>query len=312
MAKKRKVKVTRLLIVLLPLFTLVIVAGLFLFYIINNQKQKVEFDINELRINEIDHSESKTFDIGLNAENYLLMRLNDFKVLYEKGNDKQIYPASLTKVLTMDAVLKMCDDLNETTSFTNKQRDQLIEENASLAYLKPDEEYTVDEALYALVLPSGADAAVSLENYATNKGKNLVDEMNDLCSSLNLTKSNFTNTTGLHDENLYTSLNNYSEIVIDAILEEEGLKILSTPEITIKDGIKLKSTLRPLCDRNDNIYVHGGKTGYTPEAGTNLLVLYEVNNRSYLLVLANAPGNPYVDGYKTIEDAEKIFNYLYK
>ena len=312
MAKKRKVKATRLLIVLLPLFTLVIVAGLFLFYIINNQKQKVEFDINELCINEIDHSESKTFDIGLNAENYLLMRLNDFKVLYEKGNDKQIYPASLTKVLTMDAVLKMCDDLNETTSFTNKQRDQLIEENASLAYLKPDEEYTVDEALYALVLPSGADAAVSLENYATNKGKNLVDEMNDLCSSLNLTKSNFTNTTGLHDENLYTSLNNYSEIVIDAILEEEGLKILSTPEITIKDGIKLKSTLRPLCDRNDNIYVHGGKTGYTPEAGTNLLVLYEVNNRSYLLVLANAPGNPYVDGYKTIEDAEIIFNYLYK
>ena len=297
---------------LLPLFVLVITAGIFLYYIINNQKQEVVFDINDLHINEVDHSEAKTFDVELNAENYLLMRLNDFKVLYEKGNDKQIYPASLTKILTMDTILKMCDDLNETTSFTNKQREQLIEENASLAYLDPDEEYTIDETLYALVLPSGADAAVSLENYASSKGKNLVDEMNNLCSSLNLTKSHFTNTTGLHDENLQTSLNDFSEIVIDTILEEEGLKILSTSEKTIKDDVKLKSTLRSLCDRKDNVYVHGGKTGYTPEAGTNLLVLYEVNNRSYLLVLANAPGNPYVDGYKTIEDAENIFNYLYK
>lgn len=312
MAKRRKVKASRLLIVLIPLILLVVAAGLFLFYIINNQKQEVVFDINELHINEIDYSEANTFDIELNAKNYLLMRLNDFKVLYAKGNDKQIYPASLTKILTMDTILKMCDDLNETTSFTNAQRNQLIEDNASLAYLEPDEEYTIDEALYALVLPSGADAAVSLENYASSKGKDLVEEMNNLCTSLKLTNSHFTNTTGLHDDNLYTSLNDYSKIVIDTILEDEGLKVMSSKEKTIKDGVKLKSTLMSLCNRNDNIYVHGGKTGYTPEAGTNLLVLYEVNNRSYLLVLANASGNPYVDGYKSIEDAETIFNYLYK
>ena len=43
----------------------------------------------------------------------------------------------------------------------------------------------------------------------------------------------------------------------------------------------------------------------------NIVVLYEVNNRSYMLVLANAPGSPYVDGLRSAEDVNMIFDYLY-
>lgn len=312
MARRRKVKKGRLVLVIVLFIAVIISLAFLIFFILFKPEEKKEFNVEDLKINEIDYSMATTFDFDVNAKEYLLMRLNDFKVLYVNKSSEAIYPASLTKVLTMDTILDMCDDLNEKTSFTNEQRDRLIEENASLSYIEADTEYSVEDTLYALVLPSGADAAVALENYANTKGKDLVDEMNNKCNELSLKSSHFTNTTGLHDDNLYTSLDDYAEIVIDSVLKKEGLEILSTPERTIEGGIHLKSTLRSLCDRNDNIYVRGGKTGYTPEAGTSLMVLYEVNNRSYLLILANAPGNPYVDGYKSIEDAERIFNYLYK
>ena len=166
MAKRRKVKTVRLLIVLIPLLVLVIGGAFFLRSIIDSQDKQIEFKVEDLNINEIDHSEAKTFDFDLASKSYLLMRLNDFKVLYQKNNDTELYPASLTKVLTMDTILDITSSINETATFSNRQREELIEDNASIAYLEPNEDYTIEELLYALILPSGADAAVSLENYA--------------------------------------------------------------------------------------------------------------------------------------------------
>ena len=62
-------------------------------------------------------------------------------------------------------------------------------------------------------------------------------------------------------------------------------------------------------NHNGYVDVLGGKTGFTYEAGLNLAVLYQVNNRAYLLLLANADGEYYM--HNNINDALKIFEYLY-
>lgn len=308
--KKRKLKIARLLLILL-LLLLITLSIVFLIKLLTAKEEVKQFDSSELHINEIDYSEAKQFNLDLYSKEYLLIRLNDFKVLYSSLSSKTIYPASLTKVLTMDTILSMCEDTNETTSFSSEELDELLEENASLAGIEPNVDYTIEDVLYALVLPSGGDAAKALENYADSKGKNLVEEMNNKCLQLNLSNSHFTNTTGLHDDNLYTSLDDYSKIVIDALLNPKAKEILKTPVKEIRGGLLFKSTLISLIDRKDNVKVYGGKTGYTPEAGMNIVVLYEVNNRSYMLVLANAPGSPYVDGLRSAEDVNMIFDYLY-
>lgn len=307
MSKRRKVKLSRIIILIVLIVAICCGAS---FLISLNNKEEIPFDLNSLKINEVNYSDSEVLPIDLYSKEYLLMRLNDFKVLYSKGNSEIIYPASLTKVLTMDCVLEMMDSKDETSSISNEQWYGLIEDNASLAGLYTEKEYSIDDLLKALILPSGGDAALALENYASSKGKNLVDEMNKKVDSLNLASSHFTNPTGLHDDNLFVSLDDYSKIVIDTLLKEDGKKILKTKEYLQDDKI-IGSTLKDLYNRNDDIKILGGKTGYTPEAGMNIMVLYEVDNRSYLLLLANAPGSPYKDGRHHIDDVNNILNFLY-
>lgn len=311
MAKKRKINYLRVILIILILLLLFFVS----FWIIkfNLSKKENTFNISDLKINEIDYSSSKEFDFDLNSKEYLLMRLNDYKVLYSKGNDIRIYPASLTKILTMDTVLSNVNDVNETSYFTDEQYYELISEDSSMAGLKTYEDYSIDELLNALVLPSGGDAAVCLENYFNNKGLDLIDEMNNKCSNLNLTNSHFTNPTGLHDDNLYTSLDDYAKIVIDTLFKDGGKKVLKTNEYITHDNIKCLSTLSFLTGKDDVVKVYGGKTGYTLEAGMNIMCLFEADNRSYLLILANAPGSPYEGGVPGhIEDVKKILDNLFR
>ena len=91
---------------------------------------------------------------------------------------------------------------------------------------------------------------------------------------------------------------------------EEGRKILETVEYTLEDGLKVESTLKPLCQMETAIL--GGKTGYTPEAGQSILVLFRENNRSYLLLLGNAMGSYARKEYWHFEDTVHIFESLFQ
>ena len=103
-------------------------------------------------------------NLDLHSNEYLLADLSEHEILYENLCDLTIYPASLTKVMTMDTVLHHVSDLGERSSISYAQINALIAEDASIAYLKSDYEYTIEDLLYALILPSGADGAVALEN----------------------------------------------------------------------------------------------------------------------------------------------------
>ncbi len=306
--KKRKIKTIRLLIVVLIPISLISILVLSAKYFINNDDYS--FDYKSLNINEINYDDYEEFDFSLYSKSYLLMRLNDFKVLYGKNIDDIFYPASLTKVLTLDTVVSEFDDYDDVSSFSYDDYVRLINENASLAYLDSDTDYSIEELLYGLILPSGADAGAALDNYFNTHDLDLVEQMNKKVKSLGLTNSHFTNYAGLHDDELYTSLNDYSQIVLDTLLNDCAKKVLKTFDYYLEDGTHLYSTLRVL-ERDDEIITYGGKTGFTDEAGENILILYKYKNRSYMLILANAPGNPYIGQRYHFDDVNKIFNNLY-
>ncbi|MBO4920228.1 MAG: D-alanyl-D-alanine carboxypeptidase [Erysipelotrichaceae bacterium] len=261
-------------------------------------------DINVFR------NESQTLDLDLHSGEYLLADLSEHEILYENLCDLSIYPASLTKVMTMDAVLHHITDLSERSSISQEQINELIAEDASIAYLKGDYAYTVEDLLYALILPSGADGALALENLFEKRGMDLVEEMNILAESLGCSSTHFMNPTGLHDPDHYTSLHDLFLIITDVLRYEEGRKILETVEHTLEDGLKVESTLKPLCQMETAIL--GGKTGYTPEAGQSILVLFRNSNRSYLLLLGNAMGSYTRKEYWHFEDTVHIFEALFQ
>lgn len=303
MTKRRRVNKKHLLIVILvPLiFIGLIVMGII---ISNNADTKNEYTVTY----DIDYSEIETLDIDLHSKSYLLIRLNDLKALYGEKYNSVIYPASLTKVLTMDTCVNRANSLEETSYVTQDQYNSLISENASLAGLIPFKEYSLKDLLYYLVLPSGADAGEAISNYFESKGMDLVDEMNKRCSELGLENSHFTNPTGLHNDNMYTTLKDLSLIYFDAIKNDIAKDILKT---SYSEEYRLYSTVYPLSNRSDGIVVFGGKTGFTDEAHQNIIVFFEAKNRSYMLLLAGAPGNPGLGEHYHFDDVNLILDYLY-
>lgn len=271
------------------------------------KKEPYVFTVDDLP--DLDYSNIQEFDFDLHSQEYLLVNLSELNVLYGKDIDKQIYPASLTKLFTLDTILHLCDNLDDTSFITREQHDYLIEENASIAWLEVNEPYTIEELLYALILPSGADAALALENCVSLKGYNLVDEMNKLCENLGLNNSHFTNTTGLHDDDLYTTLDDILKLVIDVLKYDTARKILKSTNARLHDDTPTISTL--IATLNPYVHIYGGKTGTTDESGQSVLVFYEYQNRNYMLIVANAMGHKYKE-YFHLDDALKVFEQLYK
>ena len=252
---------------------------------------------------------SKEFDFPIHSYGYMLVDLADFDILYAENNDVRIYPASLTKVMTLDTVLHLADDLNDHSSVTYQQVEDLIREDASLAYIERDYPYTLRDLLYALNLPSGADAAVALENYFNSKGIDLVEQMNILAESLGCQDTHFVNTTGLHDNDHYTSINDLYKIVMDTLSFEEGRRILTTLDCYLSDGTRVTSGIRNVY--NYRTKVLGGKTGYTDEAGQNIIILYRYRGKPYVLITVNAMGSLAEKKFWHFDDALDIFEHLY-
>ena len=253
---------------------------------------------------------SQEFDFPLHSNSYMLVDLSDFKILYAHKNDIQIYPASLTKVMTLATVLDLCEDLDDVSFVSNQQVEDLIVEDASIAELQRDYDYTIRDLLYALILPSGADAALALENYFAYRGIDLVKQMNIHAEEIGCTNTHFMNSTGLHDDDHYTSLDDLYLIVMDTLKHEEGRAMLSSLYYQLEDGLRISTGVRMVA-RTMKADVLGGKTGYTDEAGQNIIVLYRNKGRSFVLLLANAMGKYSNDEYWHFDDALEIFDQLY-
>ena len=281
-----------------------IIIVLFCLFLCTSCKKEIVSKRDDLL--KVDYSEAERLDINLYAKEYLLIRLNDLKVLYASNNANRFYPASLTKLITLDTVLNNESDLSNVSSISEYDRGVLINQNASLANIKANRDYTLKDLLYALILPSGADGGSGLDNYFDNE---LIALVNMNRKNLEMNDSNFTNLTGLHDDNLYTTLDDLLKVVLDILTYEDGKEILTTTSYYLDDGLRVSSTLTPLL--NNEIEILGGKTGYTPEAGQNVVVLYKVDNFYYMLMLGGCEGNQFRGESFHFDDVRLILDTLY-
>ena len=279
-------------------------------FILCSCAKEQSFSVDTSAINQMDY-ETEPIEDDIHSAEYLVIDISDCDYLFAKDSDVRMYPASLTKLVTLDAVLSLADDLYETSYVTYDQVEDLINEDASLAYIQRDYPYTLMDLLYALVLPSGADAALALENYFAKKGISLVDEMNKRMDELGGSNSQFVNTTGLHDDGHYTCLDDLYLVVMDILKYKEGRQILNVLKMELEDGTMVHTTMG-VAYREHDFDVLGGKTGYTPEAGQNIIALCKYRGKSYLVMFGNAYGNRRLNQYWHYDDVERVFEYIEK
>ncbi|MBQ4068083.1 MAG: D-alanyl-D-alanine carboxypeptidase [Lachnospiraceae bacterium] len=244
----------------------------------------------------------------------ILVDVNNHEVIAGKRYDKKIFPASMTKVMTLIVAVEHINDLDDTFEMTAEIIDPLYREEASLAGFAPGELVTAKDMLYGLILPSGADAAVGLAMLVSGSEEKFVDLMNEKCEELGLTNTHFMNTSGLYHDEHYTTPLEMAMIMEYAMQNELCAEILSTYQYTTNkspqnpEGLLLTSTMfsRMYGNEVDTVTIKAGKTGYVGEAGSCLVSYAERGNDKYIAVSAKASGRWHV-----VFDAFELYgNYI--
>ena len=230
------------------------------------------------------------------AANSLLINADTYEILARHNSYQRIYPASMTKVMTVLVAAENLkeSDMDKTFKMTYELLHPLVMDNASRAGFEVDEEVTVRDMLYALILPSGADGAVGLAEYIAGSEEKFVELMNRKAEEMGLETTHFTNVAGLHSTEHYTTCIEMAMIMREAMKNPLCREILSTYTYTTSqteqhpDGIVLYSTMfgRMYGNEVEGVNILAGKTGYTDEARHCLVSYAEKGNKNYILVLA--------------------------
>ena len=241
---------------------------------------------------------TKVLDLELYSSSALLIDLQSGTVLAEKAPDEKIYPASMTKVMTLLVAAENLPDLDETFTMTQAIIDPLYLAGASMAGFVDGETVTMRDLLYGAVVPSGAEATEALAQAVAGSEEAFVSMMNEKAAALGLQNTHFMNTSGLHDENHYSTVREIALILQAALQNETCAEVLSAENYRAgkteqhPDGLAMTNKF---LYRVHHEYDLGGaeitaaKTGYTAEAMNCCASAGKTpDSRDVLCVTANA------------------------
>ncbi len=255
----------------------------------------------------------------LSSKSAILVRLDTNEVIAENKADQKVYPASLTKIMTAVIALEEFDDLSQVITLPADIFPALYAEDASMAGFQPDENGTAADLIYGALLPSGAECCITLARVIAGDETAFVDRMNEKAEALGMSGTHFSNCTGLHNKNHYTTVSDLSVLLRYALQNETFKDIFCSrrhsvkPTAQHKDGFTFRSTLfealdDPVLPRGE---ILGGKTGYTKQAGLCLATLAKINDREYILITTGAKGN-HKTAQRHILDAQNVYTALGK
>ena len=166
--------------------------------------------------------------------------------------NKKIYPASLTKIMTAIVALEEIADLDELVVVDVATYQKMVAKNASLAGFYGREKVTYRDLLYGALLSSGGEAANSLAVNLAGSVENFVDLMNEKAEFLGLENTYFVNPEGLDDPGQYSTAHDLARLLDFALNNEFFREIittktyLSTPTLDHPQGLLLQSTVLTL------------------------------------------------------------------
>ena len=214
-----------------------------------------------------------SLNFNLNANPNILARtgiLIDYhsdEVLFELDPDSQIYPASMTKIMTSIVAFDLIkrNKLSLDDMFTISENAwRLSQSGYSSMFIMINDQVSVEDLLKGIIIASGNDACVALAEGIAGSEENFADMMNEKADEIGMTSSNFTNSSGINDPDNVSTVRDIalmSKYLIKnyPIFYELFAEKTFTWERTGGDPIK-QGNRNPLLYKN--IGVDGVKTGY--------------------------------------------------
>lgn len=256
--------------------------------------------------------------LDLSSQQALLIRLEDGEVLLDINREQKIYPASLTKIMTAIIAIEYLSDMEELVFLEEEIFSYLYIADASMAGFWPNESVQAVDLLYGVILSSGAECSVGLAMHISGSESNFVELMNQKAKALGMEDTHFTNVTGLHDDNHYSTVEDIAVLLEYALQNDIFRQIFTSSQYSTaatnihSEGMTLYSTMFQLMDgaEFDEGVILGGKTGYTSEAGQCLASMAAKEGIEYILVTAGAKGTPQTEPLHIRDTLEIYSNYL--
>lgn len=236
------------------------------------------------------------------AESAILIDAVTGKILFEKAPDKELPPASVTKVMTLlvalDAVEKGKVKLNDVVETS----ENAAKMGGSQIYLEPGEQMSLKTMLISIAVGSANDACVAVAEHIAGSHEAFVGMMNEKAAQLGCEHSRFVNTYGLPAEGHYTSARDLSIMMKEAIRHPLFNELTSIKRYDIRGGeFILHNTNKLLWWYRG---AEGGKTGWTTEAK---YCLASTAKRDDLRLIAVVMASP--EPRSHFRESMKLYNY---
>lgn len=236
---------------------------------------------------------SQTEDITqliANAKSGMLIEASTGKILFEKNSHEQMAVASMTKMMAQILILEAIENGNLSWDEQITVSSNAAGMGGSQIWLEPNEVMSVRDLMKGISMGSANDATVALAERLGGTEEGFVAMMNEKAKEMGLTETNFMNSTGLDEDNHYSSAHDMGMIALELLKHEQILEFSSVYEDYLR-----KDTANPFWLVNTNKLIRtyqgadGLKTGHTDNALYCMAVTAKKNNmRLIAIVLGEA------------------------
>ena len=236
------------------------------------------------------------------ARSWLLLEMGSGQVLTAERPDERIEPASLTKLMTAYLTFAALRQKTIAPDTPVAVSQRAWKTGGSKMFIQVDTQVPVEDLIKGMIVQSGNDACVALAEAIAGSEESFAQMMNREAKRLGMNSSNFTNSTGLPDPQLYTTARDLATLASALIRDfpEEYRKYYSMKEF------RYNNITQP--NRNRLLWmdstVDGVKTGHTEAAGYCLISSALRDKRRLLsVVLGTASDNA------RASESQKLINW---
>ena len=231
---------------------------------------------------------------NINARTGILMDYHSEEVLHEFDADAQIYPASMTKIMTSIIAFDLLkkEKLSLDDMFTVSENAwRLSQSGYSSMFIMINDQVSVEDLLKGIIIASGNDACVALAEGIAGSEENFAEIMNEKAEEIGMTSTNFTNSSGINDPDNISTVRDIaimSKYLIEnypvyyELFKEKTFTWDRTGGEPIKQGNR-----NPLLYKN--IGADGVKTGYLAVEKYSLASSIKKKDRRLIAVASGFP-----------------------
>ncbi len=248
----------------------------------------------------------------------LVYNFENEKVVYKYKDTQKIYPTSTVKIMTgILAIEALGDKLEDKITITSEMISKVSGNNIKL---EAGDVVTVKDMIWTLLVNGANDSAYVLAYAVSGSLEKFISRMNTRAKELGAIHTNYTNPTGMHDENMYTTVEDTAIIARHAYTLPMFMECSSSMKYTMESfnhTVHNRNCLLTLYyDKNYfDSQARGMNAGSTPQGGHSVVTTATNGDLSYLVVVMGGETvegtiYSYTTASKLIDWAFESFNYI--